>query len=168
MGSEPDLIRSACGVHRPLRPDRSDRSLTARRRSEGQARPTLVHQGPLDNAGAHGSLLLTMVLYTIALCFTISPWGIVTSYISERFSTGVRSSGYGVGYSLAVIIPSFFSFYLLGLAKLIPYAYTPLVLLGIAGLLQIIGAFIGPETRDVALSSTTPEADHAPQQATTA
>lgn len=122
----------------------------------------------VDNAGAHGSLLLTMVLYTIALCFTISPWGIVTSYISERFSTGVRSSGYGVGYSLAVIIPSFFSFYLLGLAKLIPYAYTPLVLLGIAGLLQIIGAFIGPETRDVALSSTTPEADHAPQQATTA
>lgn len=99
------------------------------------------------------SLVVTMVFYTIALVLTIGPWGIVTSYINERFPTVIRASGYGIGYSLAVIIPSFFSFYLLGLAHLMPYVYTPLVLLVIAGLLTAIGAWIGPETRHVDLES---------------
>jgi hypothetical protein len=49
-----------------------------------------------------------MVLYTVALCLAISPWGIATTYLNERFPTGVRASGYGIGYSLATIIPSFF------------------------------------------------------------
>jgi hypothetical protein len=98
-------------------------------------------------------LVVTLVFYTIALAFVIGPWGIVTSYINERFPTAIRASGYGVGYSLAVIIPSFFSFYLLWLAHLMPYVYTPLVLLVIAGLLTAIGAWIGPETRHVDLES---------------
>jgi hypothetical protein len=33
----------------------------------------------------------------------------------ERFTTGVRASGYGIGYSLGVLIPGFYAFYLLGL-----------------------------------------------------
>jgi len=33
-----------------------------------------------------------------------------------------------------------------------PYVYTPLVLIVLAGLLQIIGAWLGPETRDVDLA----------------
>jgi MFS family permease len=119
------------------------------------------------NAAGGGGLVLTMVLYGVALCFTISPWGIVTSYINERFPTAIRASGYGVGYSLAVIIPSFFSFYLLGLAKLIPYAYTPLVLLVLAGVLQVIGAWVGPETRDVDLAAQ-PEPEPAPGRVTPA
>ena len=106
----------------------------------------------LANAISGGTLLMTMVLYTGALCLTIAPWGIVTTYLNERFPTGVRASGYGIGYSLAAIIPSFFSFYLLALGRLMPYVYTPLVLIVLAGLLQIIGAWLGPETRDVDLA----------------
>jgi MFS family permease len=106
------------------------------------------------NAGAKGSLLLTMALYTVAMVLILSPWGIVTTYLNERFPTGVRASGYGVGYSLAVIIPSFFSFWMLGLGKLMPYVYTPLVLAVLGGILQTVGAWIGPETRDLELAST--------------
>ncbi|MDQ6774439.1 MAG: MFS transporter, partial [Candidatus Dormibacteraeota bacterium] len=65
------------------------------------------------NVVAKGAFVLTMVTYTALLVLTIAPWGIVTTYINERFPTGVRASGYGIGYSLAVIIPSFYSFYLL-------------------------------------------------------
>ncbi len=80
---------------------------------------------------------------------TISMWGIVTVYINERFRTAVRASGFGIGYSLAVVIPSFFSFYLLWLAHLMPYKYTQLVVLILGGVLILIGALMGPETRDV-------------------
>jgi hypothetical protein len=82
---------------------------------------------------------------------TIAPWGIVTAYICERFPTHVRVSGYGIGYSLAVVIPSFSGVYLLWLAWAMPYLYTPPVLLVIAAVLMIIGALSGPETREVEL-----------------
>jgi Na+/melibiose symporter-like transporter len=130
---------------------------------------TLFYYLMLANAISGGTLLLTVVLYTVALCLAISPWGIVTTYLNERFPTGVRASGYGIGYSLAAIIPSFFSFYLLGLAKLMPYVYTPLVLIVLAGLLQIIGAWLGPETRHVdlagAIASATQERQPQPRAA---
>jgi MFS family permease len=108
----------------------------------------------LANASAKGSLVVTMAIFTVVLCLTLSPWGIVTSYINERFPTGVRASGFGVGYSLAVVIPSLVLFYLPAIAKLgIPYLYTPLVLMVLAGLFQVLGALLGPETRDVDMTS---------------
>jgi Na+/melibiose symporter-like transporter len=115
---------------------------------------TLFYYWMTANAAAKGPLFTTMALYAVALCLTISPWGLVTTYITERFVTGVRASGYGIGYSLAVIIPGFLTFYLLGLAKLIPYIYTPLVFMVLGGVLQIIGAVLGPETREVDLAVT--------------
>jgi MFS family permease len=106
------------------------------------------------NARSGGSLVVTMVWGTVSLVFNMCSWGMVTSYINERFATGIRASGYGVGYSLAVIIPGFVTFYMLGLARLMPYIYTPLVFLVLGGLLQVVGAWIGPETRDVDMAST--------------
>lgn len=105
----------------------------------------------VQNGLAKGSIFMSMLLFTVLLTLTIAPWGLVTSYITERFTTGIRASGYGIGYSMAVIIPSFYSFYQLGLAKLMPYDYTMMVLLVVAGVLVVIGALIGPETRDVDL-----------------
>jgi MFS family permease len=130
---------------------------------------TLFYYLMLANAISGGTLLLTIVLYTVALCLAISPWGIVTTYLNERFPTGVRASGYGIGYSLAAILPSFFSFYLLGLERLMPYVYTPLVLIVLAGLLQIIGAWLGPETRhvDLAGAPTSGTREREPQPRTT-
>lgn len=91
-----------------------------------------------------------VVLLTILTNLAVVPvWGVVTTYINERFHTGVRASGYGLGYSLAVVLPSFYAFYQSGLSALMPLHYTPLVLLVIGGLLISVGGALGPETRDV-------------------
>jgi MFS family permease len=103
------------------------------------------------NALAGGSLIGTLALASLVVLLCTSPWALATTYVNERFPTHIRSSGYGVGYSLAVIIPSFYSFYLLGLAKIMPYAYTQIVLLVFCGLFVMLGAALGPETKDVDL-----------------
>lgn len=99
---------------------------------------------------------------------TLSLWGIITTYINERFHTGVRASGYGLGYSLAVIIPSFYAFYQSGLASFMAKDYTPLVLLVISGVLIVVGALAGPETRDVDMRASAPapggSASHEPTE----
>jgi MFS family permease len=91
-----------------------------------------------------------IVLVTVVIFCSMSAWPNVTAYLSERFSTGVRASGYGVGYSAAILVPAFSSVYMLGLQRLgIPYEYTQIVILAVGGLLTMIGALMGPETRDV-------------------
>lgn len=116
---------------------------------------TLGYWLMLENIRAGGAFALTVVLLTIVLLLTVAPWGIVTTYVSERFQTGIRSSGYGIGYSLAVIPTAFTSFYLSGLSQFMPYYLTPLVLMVLAGILVVVGAWIGPETRDVDMRTMT-------------
>jgi len=93
------------------------------------------------------------------LCYllVLSPWGIVTTYLCERFPTHLRASGYGIGYSLAVVIPAFSGVYLLAFKTFMPYAYTPVILLAMAGGLVIIGALMGPETRQVEFEANIPD-----------
>jgi MFS family permease len=100
-----------------------------------------------------GGLVMTTFIACLCYLLVVSPWGIVSTYICERFPTNVRASGYGIGYSLAVVIPAFNGAYMLALRGLMPYAYTPVVLIGLAGGLIIVGALMGPETRDVELSA---------------
>jgi MFS family permease len=85
----------------------------------------------------------------VNLCVT-PVWAVLTAYITERFPTSVRASGFGVGYSAATIIPAFSSFYMLGLKGLgVPYAYTEIVILALGGFLLLAGALVGPETMHV-------------------
>jgi len=87
-----------------------------------------------------------VLVILINLCAT-PVWAVVTSYITERFPTAVRASGYGIGYSAAAIMPAFSSFYMLGLKELgMPYAYTEIVVFALGGLLLVVGARLGPET----------------------
>ncbi len=95
------------------------------------------------------SLLLVILLTTIFTLLIVSPWGLTTAYINERFQTSVRASAFGIGYSLAVVIPSFYAYYQAGLASFMPFEYTVLVLVAIGGLLIVAGAVWGPETKDV-------------------
>ncbi|GAA5136908.1 MFS transporter [Alloalcanivorax gelatiniphagus] len=93
-----------------------------------------------------------IALTTIALVVTVvSVYCVASTYIIERFHVGVRSSGYGLGYTTAVILPAFYATYQAGLENFMPYQYTPLVLISLGGLLISIGAAIGPETKDVDL-----------------
>ena len=110
--------------------------------------------GLIVSGAVSGLAAITLLVMVIAV-LNLSMWGIITTYINERFHTGVRASGYGLGYSLAVIIPSFYAFYQAGLTAFVPMAYTPLILLVIAGVLVVVGAAIGPETRDVDMRAST-------------
>lgn len=105
----------------------------------------------VTNALEGGTVLATTVLAGLFYALVLAPWGIATPYICERFPTHVRASGYGIGYSVAVVIPAFAGFYLLGLAHFMPYVFTPIVLLVIGGVLVVVGALAGPETREVEL-----------------
>lgn len=127
-------------------------------------RPAIVFSGALilvagsglyAAAIAHGlgggSPIATTAIACLFYLLVVSPWGIVTTYLCERFPTHLRASGYGIGYSLAVVIPAFAGFYMLALRAIMPYEYTPVVLLVLAGVLIVAGALMGPETRDVEL-----------------
>ena len=107
------------------------------------------------------SLATVIVLSTVAVLLVNPCWAMITAYINERFHTGVRASGFGLGYSLAVIIPSFYAFYQGLLGHVMNPTYTVLPLLVIGGVLITIGGAMGPETRDVDMGAvgTTEAAD---------
>ena len=91
--------------------------------------------------------LTTGLVLTSICCF-----GCTAAYISERFRTELRATGYGIGYSFAIIIPAFYAFYERGLATFMDPDHTTVVLYVIGGLLLLVGALWGPETKNVDLS----------------
>jgi len=100
------------------------------------------------------NLFVITVLVTILVVVVIANWGLATVYINERFHTGVRATGFGLGYSLAVVIPSFYAFFQDALSNVMPSQYTVLPLLVIGGLLITVGAAMGPETKDIDFAVT--------------
>jgi MFS family permease len=95
------------------------------------------------------SLGMIVLLVCVFSILVTAPWGVVLPYINERFHTDVRASGFGLGFSVSVIIPSFYAFFLEGLGQVMPYAVGALVLLFVGGVLGTVGAAAGPETKDV-------------------
>lgn len=99
---------------------------------------------------AKGSpLILIIVLVSVFAVIVTSPWGVIVTYINERFATGVRASGFALGFSVSVLIPSFYAFFANWLGMAMPYRLAGLVLLFIGGIIGTIGAAVGPETKDV-------------------
>ncbi|TNC29514.1 MFS transporter [Amycolatopsis alkalitolerans] len=102
----------------------------------------------------HSGLAGVIVATSVTLVFTIGTFGPIAAYLTERFPARVRASGYGVGYSLALIIPAFYAFYLDGIGAFLPAHLAPIVLVVVAGLLVSIGGFAGPETKNVDMGHT--------------
>ena len=69
------------------------------------------------------------------------------SYLNERFRTENRSASYGIAFSFAIVIPSFFGIYQRWLGAWIPVQDTAAVLLGIGCLVVVAAALLGPETQ---------------------
>ncbi|MFE7423374.1 MFS transporter [Rhodococcus sp. NPDC057529] len=105
--------------------------------------------------GTVGGYLAITIVATLALLAGTTTFGSVPTLVCESFPVDVRGTGYGLGYSLAIIIPSFYAFYQELLTAVIPRAYTPMVLLVLGGVLVAAGALMGPDTRDRDLSMTT-------------
>jgi MFS family permease len=94
------------------------------------------------------SLASALPLAVVVEVLGIGTFGPIAAYLTERFPSEIRASGYGVGYSLALIVPAFYAFYLRGLGAVMPSYYAPVVLVVLSGLLVAVGAAIGPETKD--------------------
>jgi MFS family permease len=71
-------------------------------------------------AGSYRDPVSLVVLVALIVVLSFPIWAVHTPYLAESFRTGIRSSGYGISYSLATILPGLYSFYMLGLAKLMP------------------------------------------------
>ena len=95
------------------------------------------------------SLPVIIVLVCLMSVLVTAPWGMILTYINERFVTEVRATGFGISYSLSVIIPSFYAFYMNWLGLIMPLRVTPVVLLSLGGLIGMFGAILGPETKDM-------------------
>ena len=75
---------------------------------------------------------------------TVAAYGPVAAYLSERFPTEVRSTGYGMGYSLSLVIPALYPFYLPGIEALLGRDGSVMALIALGGALLILGAALGP------------------------
>ncbi|MCA1307359.1 MFS transporter [Microbacterium esteraromaticum] len=101
--------------------------------------------------GSHGAGLITAV--TLVQVVTVSAYGPVGAYLAERFTTGVRSSGYGVGYSLSIVVPALYPFWLPGLQAGLGPVLAVCAVLAVASALLVAGAALGPEpARDAPLA----------------
>lgn len=102
------------------------------------------------SAGVTSFWGVTALVAAIAL-LGVPAFGAIGAYMSERFPVAIRSTGYGVGYSLALIVPSFYAFYTGALSELMPAQFTPTVLLAVGGACMLVAGWWSPETRDVDL-----------------
>lgn len=91
-----------------------------------------------------------LVLIVVALqIVTVSGYGPVGAYLAERFPTAVRSSGYGMSYSLSIVLPALYPYYLPPLQNLLGNRTAIAALLTLAGVLVLIGGLTGPETSKI-------------------
>lgn len=94
----------------------------------------------LSSAGAGTVLAVTLVQLV-----TVSAYGPVGAYLAERFPAAVRSSGYGVSYSLSIVAPALFPFWLPPLQSALGPVTAVALVLAVAAALLALGALLGPE-----------------------
>ncbi|HEY3708616.1 MAG TPA: MFS transporter [Amycolatopsis sp.] len=100
-------------------------------------------------SGFGAVLLLTLVIrLSGGSTFAVTP-----SYLCERFPPAVRGSGFGLGYSMPLILTSFYAYYQGWLEHLMPSGFTAAALLVLGGALVLVGSLLGPETKDVDLAA---------------
>src|SRR5699024_7757676 len=97
----------------------------------------------VGSAGVAQALVLAGLLQVI----TVSAYGPVSAYLSERFPTQVRFTGYGMGYSLSLVLPALYPFYLPWVEALLGRQASVMALLVLGGALVMVGALHGPRLR---------------------
>lgn len=100
----------------------------------------LVYRQAITSSSVATALVLAALLQVV----TVSAYGPVSAYLSERFPTQVRSTGYGTGYSLSLVLPALFPFYLPWLEGLLGRQGSVMALIALGGSLVVLGALRGP------------------------
>ncbi|MQP33232.1 MFS transporter [Rhodococcus erythropolis] len=90
-----------------------------------------------------------VVASVIAIVGAISVWSQITAYIMEMFPASVRSSGYGISYSLPSILPAFYPYIFIAFGLFMDYDLAPVLFVAIGGALLLIGSKISSDLRDV-------------------
>lgn len=75
---------------------------------------------------------------------TVTAYGPIGAYLSEGFPADVRSTGYGTAYSLSIVIPALYPFYLPALESVLGRNGGPIALLILGGVLVAGCAALGP------------------------
>ncbi|WP_029069278.1 MFS transporter [Jonesia quinghaiensis] len=83
--------------------------------------------------------LVIACVVALQVC-TVSAYGPIGVYLSERFPAEVRSTGYGLGYSLSIVIPALYPYYLPVLQGWLGTHAAVACLLALGGLLVGVGA----------------------------
>jgi MFS family permease len=93
------------------------------------------------HAPSHALAALLAALLQVA---TVSAYGPIAAYLSERFPATVRSTGYGSAYSLSLVLPALYPFYVPALEPWLGRHTTVMAMVALGGLLVVIGALLGP------------------------
>ncbi|WGX95995.1 MFS transporter [Nocardioides sp. L-11A] len=101
--------------------------------------------------GGFDSTLTVVAGAAVAIVGGLSVFAMITAYIMEMFPTEVRSSGYGIAYSLPSVVPAFYPYYMLWLGGVMSYDFTPLVILAAGGVFLFVGSYISKDLRHVDL-----------------
>lgn len=94
-----------------------------------------VGRGALGPAALGASVLQVL---------TVTAYGPIGAYLSERFPTVVRATGYGTAYSLSIVIPALHPFYLPTLQDWLGRDGAVVGLLVLGGLLVAACGALGP------------------------
>lgn len=90
------------------------------------------------------TLAVAALLAALLQVATVSAYGPVAAYLSERFPTAIRSTGYGSAYSLSLVLPALYPFYVPALEPLLSRHATVMGMVALGGLLVVVGALLGP------------------------
>ena len=132
----------------------------------------------LYNAALARNIMLAVVGATMAAMLKLG-WGIVPSYLSERFPTKRRAVGVGFGYSSGALLGAWFSVYVWWAHKIPAIAaiekgdlwLSPAVILTIGALMTFASMWVSPETKHLKLSEvddTKPAVDYSAMPKVTA
>ena len=90
------------------------------------------------------TLAVAALLAALLQVATVSAYGPIAAYLSERFPTALRSTGYGSAYSLSLVLPALYPFYVPALEPLLGRHATVMGMVALGGLLVVVGALLGP------------------------
>lgn len=91
---------------------------------------------------ASGTALVALV--TVLQVVTVSAYGPIGAHLAERFPPAVRSSGYGTAYSLSIVLPALYPFWLPPLQQAWGDVVPVAAVLALGGVLVAVGAATSP------------------------
>ncbi|MGV9868633.1 MFS transporter [Rhodococcus koreensis] len=104
----------------------------------------------LATAIAHsGNTVVLVGSAALAMVGALAVWSQITAYIMEMFPASVRSSGYGIAYSIPSILPAFYPYLFIAIGGMIDYDYAPVAFVAVGGVLLVVGSRISRDLREV-------------------